>query len=184
MVKTVLDRYRLDLNPRDFDPWLFRMAELLPPIHALDPAPFEVQAWQICDDLRELDVPAWSSKPHVWRELIDIVGGPWPPYQARFVHRDFQHYYVRWSHGRPTDVLDWASASMGPPELDHNHFGYNLLDFGFEVAERFRGIYREVTGEEPNPFWEALNFAPGRPRSEFERETLDRFAASLLARLE
>ena len=72
---------------------------------------------------------------------------------------------------------------MGPVELDHNHFRYNLLDFGFEVAERFSAIYGEVTGEDPNPFWEALNFAPGPPRSEFQRETLDRFAASLLAKL-
>jgi len=174
---------QLELKPGNLDLWLRRMAELLPPIHAIDPRPFHVQEWKIWDDLRKLDVPAWSSRPDVWRQLIDIVRGPWPSFRPRFVHRDFQHYNVLWSRGRPTSVLDWDSASMGPVELDHNHFRYNLLDFGFEVAERFSVIYREVTGEDPNPFWEALNFAPGPPRSAFQRETVDRFAASLLAKL-
>jgi len=174
---------QLELKPGNLDLWLRRMAGLLPPIHAIDPRPFHVQEWKIWDDLRKLDVPAWSSRPDVWRQLIDIVRGPWPSFRPRFVHRDFQHYNVLWSRGRPTSVLDWDSASMGPVELDHNHFRYNLLDFGFEVAERFSVIYREVTGEDPNPFWEALNFAPGPPRSAFQRETVDRFAASLLAKL-
>jgi hypothetical protein len=36
-------------------------------------------AWQIWDDLLKLDVPAWSSRPEVWRQLIDIVRGPSRP---------------------------------------------------------------------------------------------------------
>src|SRR5207245_2875348 len=44
----------LDLKPRDLETWLRRMAELLPPIHAIEPGPFRVQRWEIWDDLREM----------------------------------------------------------------------------------------------------------------------------------
>jgi aminoglycoside phosphotransferase (APT) family kinase protein len=174
----------LDLEPRDLGTWLRRMAELLPPIHAVDPGPFHVQRWEIWDDLRAMSPPAWSARRRDWERLIEIVRGPWPDHEPRFVHRDFQHYNVLWSRGRPTCVLDWINASMGPAELDLGHFRYNLLgDFGFEAAERFLVLYREVTGEEPHPFWEALNFAPSPPRTEAERVAFDTYVASLLAKL-
>jgi hypothetical protein len=40
-----------------------------------------------------------------------------------------------------------------------------------------------VTGEGPDPFWHALNFAPAPPRTETERDTFDTYVASLLAKL-
>jgi hypothetical protein len=40
-----------------------------------------------------------------------------------------------------------------------------------------------VTGEEPDPFWDALNFAPAPPRTETERDTFDTYVTSLLAKL-
>lgn len=174
----------LDLEPKDLEPWLRHMAELLPPIHAIEPGEFRVQPWKIWDDLRQSPVPEWSTRKAEWARLIEIVRGPWPDYTARFVHRDFQQYNVLWARGRPTCVVDWINASLGPVELDFDHFRYNLLgDFGFEVAERFRVVYRQVTGEEPDPFWEALNFVPSEPRSEAERSAVDDYVASLVARL-
>ncbi len=174
----------LDLKPRDLQPWLRQMAELLPPIHAIEPGAVRVQRWEIWDDLREMSPPAWSARKRDWERLIEIVRGPWPDHKSVFVHRDFQHYNVLWARGRPTGVLDWINASMGPAELDFSHFRYNLLgDFGFEVAERFLVYYRQVTGEEPHPFWEALNFAPAPPGTETERVILDTYVASLLAKL-
>lgn len=174
----------LELKPRELEPWLRRMAELLPPIHAVEPGSFHVQRWEIWDDLREMPAPAWSARKQDWVQLADIVRGSWPDYEPRFVHRDFQHYNVLWTRGRPTGVLDWINASMGPVELDFGHFRYNLLgDFGFDVAERFLVHYRQVTGEEPNPFWEALNFAPEAPGTESERIAFDTYVTSLLAKL-
>jgi aminoglycoside phosphotransferase (APT) family kinase protein len=174
----------LDLRPRDLESWLRRMAELLPPIHAIEPGPFPVQGWEIWDDLRKMSPPAWSARKRDWERLIEIVRGPWPDYKSRFVHRDFQHYNVLWARGRPTCLLDWINASMGPVELDFGHFRSNLLgDFGFDVAERFLVHYRQVTGEEPHPFWEALNFAPAPPRTETEKDTFDAYVGSLLAKL-
>jgi aminoglycoside phosphotransferase (APT) family kinase protein len=176
----------LDLHPKQLDLWLRRMAELLPPIHAIEPGSVHVQDWKVWheDDLRKTQPPEWSGRKRDWERLIDIVGGPWPAYAPRFVHRDFQHYNVLWSRGRPTGVLDWIDASMGPVELDFGHFRRNLVtDFGFDVAEQFLHHYREVTGEEPNPFWEALNLSPGWAKSDRERSDTDAYAASLLAKL-
>ena len=116
--------------------------------------------------------------------LIEIVRGPWPAYEPRFVHRDFEHYNVLWSRGRPTAVLDWVNASMGPVELDFGHFRRNLVaDFGFEVAERFLHLYREVVGAEPDPFWEALNLTPEWAKTEQQRRELDAYVGSLVAKI-
>lgn len=176
----------LDLEPKEVEPWLRRMAELLPPIHAIEPGPVHVQAWRVWDedDLRKIQPPEWSRRKQDWQRLIEIVNGPWPAYAPRFVHRDFQHYNVLWSRGRTTGLLDWIDASMGPVELDLGHFRHNLVgDFGFEVAEKFLHHYREVTGDEPNPFWEALNLSPGWAKSARQRSAFDAYAGSLLATL-
>jgi aminoglycoside phosphotransferase (APT) family kinase protein len=91
---------------------------------------------------------------------------------------------VLWSRGRTTGVLDWASASIGPAELDFGHFRYNLLgDFGFKVAERFLDVYRAVTGTEPDPFREALDFGPEWATNPQCAAEMDAYVGSLLARL-
>jgi aminoglycoside phosphotransferase (APT) family kinase protein len=160
------------------------VAELLPPIHAIDPGPTQVQDWAIWDDLRESQPPPWTQRRRDWERLIEMVRGPWPHHTPRFIHRDFQHYNVLWSRGQPTGIVDWISASMGPVELDFGHFRHNLLgDFGFEVAQRFLDLYRAVTGEEPNPFWEALTLSDEWAQSPKQRADLDAYVASLLAKL-
>ena len=171
------------LKPRNLDRWLRRMAELLPPIHAIDPGSTSVQEWRIWDDLRDTKPPEWSAHPDVWERLIQVVRRPWPKYSKRFVHRDFQHYNVLWQRGQPV-ALDWINASMGPVELDYGHFRHNLVvDFGFEVAERFHRHYREVVRVEPDPFWEALNLDPEWARTKIQRREMDSYARSLLAKL-
>lgn len=160
------------------------MAGLLPPIHALEPGPVPVQRWEIWDDLRVSRPPEWSRRRRDWERLIEIVRGPWPEYRASFVHRDFQHYNVLWVRGRPTALLDWINASMGPVELDFGHFRHNLVvDFGLEVAERFLRHYRDMVGEEPDPFWEALTVSHRWAGTERQRIEMDAYVASLVARL-
>jgi aminoglycoside phosphotransferase (APT) family kinase protein len=174
----------LDLKPKALDPWLHQMAELLPPIHAIDLGPVRVQEWEIWDDLRKSRPPDWTRRRRDWERLIEIVSGPWPRYRPRFVHRDFQHYNVLWSRGRPTGIVDWINASIGPVELDFAHFRHNLLgDFGFEVAERFLEHYREVTDEEPDPFWEALNLSHEWSETGQQRADMDAYVGSLVAKL-
>lgn len=177
---------RLELQPSNIDAWLHRMAELLPPIHALSPEPGLVHPWEIWDDLRGTQPPRWSRRPEAWRALIGIVEmRPWPEYQPTFVHRDFQQFNVLWWRGRPSGIVDWMNASLGPRELDFGHFRYNLRSaFGFAVADRFLRIYKSVTGHDPDPFWEALNLGP--PPSEPPEigiEDMDMYITSILVRL-
>lgn len=177
-------RGHLELIPRDLDRWLRHMAELLPPIHAIDPGSTPVQQWEIWDDIRNSAPPSWSRRKGEWKRLIEIANGRWPKYRPTFVHRDFQHYNVLWSRSRPSAVLDWINASMGPAELDFGHFRYNLLaELGFDAAERFRKVYCEVTGDEPDPFWEALNFGRHWTRAPRNRQDVDRYVSALVSRL-
>jgi len=174
----------LELRPRDLDLWLRRMAELLPAIHAVHPPAGVVSEWEMWDDLREAQPPVWSRNQSDWRQLIEIVQRPWPSYTPRFVHRDFQHYNVLWSRGRPTGVVDWLNASMGPVELDFSHFRHNLVfHFGYEAAERFARIYEVVTGERADPFWEALTLPVTWADSTARREASDAYASSLVMKL-
>ena len=161
------------------------MAELLPPINAIDPGDVSVPEWEVWDDMRRSRVPEWSRMPEVWRKLIELVHRPWPAYEPVFLHRDFQHYNVLWLRGRPSAVVDWMNICMGPVEMDLQQFRRNLLwEFGNEVAQRYLRIYREVTGIDPDPFWEALNF--GDAWTEVPPHMVDdydAYVASLLSRL-
>jgi len=177
-------RGHLELTPRDVELWLRRMAELLPPIHAVSTAGMFVSSWKLWEDLREAQPPEWTRNRNDWERLIEISRGPWPRYEPRFIHRDFQHYNVLWSHGRPTGVVDWLNASIGPIELDFAHFRHNLLhDFGFEAAERFAQLYQEITGEEPNPFWEALTLGPEWAKTPKQHAAMDSYVSSLVGQL-
>ncbi len=175
---------RLVLLPTNLDDWLRGMAELLPDIHTIDPGPTSVRQWEIWDDIRDTHPPPWTRRPLSWQALIEAARGPWPYYSPTFVHRDFQQYNVLWQRGRPSAVVDWMNASVGPRELDFNQLRYNLLsEFGFAVAQRFLHIYRQVTGHEPDPFWEALNFANLGPVTHAQIDEYDAYVQSLLARL-
>jgi aminoglycoside phosphotransferase (APT) family kinase protein len=175
---------RLVLRPKKLDDWLRKLAELLPPIHAIDLGAMPVRDWEIWDDIRDMRPPPWTRRPQSWQSLIEAARDPWPDYIPTFVHRDFQQYNVLWEGDRPSAVVDWMNASLGPRELDFNQLRYNLLgEFGFDVADRFLHIYRQVTGHDPNPFWEALNFASFGPVEKAEIDEYDAYVQALLVRL-
>lgn len=53
-----------------------------------------------------------------WAAAIDVIGKPAPPYEGRFLHRDFHPGNVlfdapppRPAGARITGVVDWAAAS-------------------------------------------------------------------------
>jgi aminoglycoside phosphotransferase (APT) family kinase protein len=86
-------------------------------------------------------------------------------------------------------IVDWTSASWGPPAVDVAHMRANLaMSFGIEAADRFLEAYRAVAAPYAHdPCWDlrvAVDFLPDlspEARPEFDR--LDDFVARALAAL-
>jgi len=130
------------------------MAEMLARIHALalDGKPFE--AWL---DRRQLSPPADASRADVWREAIALVADERVPTRTGFLHRDYQHFNLLWSHERLTGVVDWSEACIGPPEVDVGHCRLNLtVLFSADVADRFLAIYEAESGQRVDAWMEEV----------------------------
>jgi aminoglycoside phosphotransferase (APT) family kinase protein len=90
----------------------------------------------------------------VWAAAIDVIRKPAPPYEGRFLHRDFQPGNVLFdvppskpAGARITGVVDWAATSWGPADLDVAHCSVNLaLLYGPEWGLRFPEAYEEAGG--------------------------------------
>ncbi|MFE2678583.1 phosphotransferase family protein [Streptomyces hygroscopicus] len=128
------------------------LARQLVAIHALRPAerPRKYVALTTADTVvvpKGADTAAWAA-------AIDVIRGPAPPYEGRFLHRDFQPGNVlfdvppsRSAGARITGVVDWAAASWGPADLDVAHCSVNLaLLHGPAWGLRFAEAYEEAGG--------------------------------------
>ncbi|MFD8394626.1 phosphotransferase family protein [Streptomyces sp. NPDC059680] len=128
------------------------LARQLVAIHALRPAerPREYVALTTADAVvvpKGADVAAWAA-------AIDVIRKPAPPYEGRFLHRDFQPGNVLFDVPRPrlegariTGVVDWAATSWGPADLDVAHCSTNLaLLHGPAWGLRFPEAYEEADG--------------------------------------
>jgi aminoglycoside phosphotransferase (APT) family kinase protein len=89
-----------------------------------------------------------------WAAAIDVIRRPAPPYQGRFLHRDFHPGNVLFdvppskpAGARITGVVDWAATSWGPADLDVAHCSTNLaLLHGPVWGLRFAEAYEEAGG--------------------------------------
>ncbi|WP_433393108.1 phosphotransferase family protein [Micromonospora sp. KLBMP9576] len=128
------------------------LARQLVAIHALRPAvrPREYVALTTADTV----VTPKGADAAVWAAAIDVIRGPVPRYEGRFLHRDFQPGNVlfelppaRAAGVRITGVVDWAGASWGPADLDVAHCSTNLaLLHGPAWGLRFAQAYEEAGG--------------------------------------
>ena len=90
----------------------------------------------------------------VWAAAIEVIRRPAPPYEGRFLHRDYQPGNVLFDvspsspeGARITGVIDWAAASWGPADLDVAHCSVNLaLLHGPAWGLRFAEAYEEAGG--------------------------------------
>ena len=142
----------IDLTPADPGRWLGQIAVTAARIHD---APVEAPAFERWIDPAELAAPESSSDPALWQSVISVLlenaGSP----ETCFIHRDFQHFNFLWARGQLTGVVDWGSASAGPPAIDVGHCRLNLaVLFGAAWAEQFRLAYRAETGREVDPWWD------------------------------
>lgn len=90
----------------------------------------------------------------VWGAAINAIRRPAPPYEWRFLHRDFQPGNVLFdvppsspTRARITGVVDWSQPSRGPADLDVAHCCTNLaLLHGTAWGLRFAEAYEEAGG--------------------------------------
>ncbi len=128
------------------------LARQLVAIHAVRPAerPRKYVALTTADTVvipKGADTTAWAA-------AIDVISQPVPPYEGRFLHRDFQPGNVlfdvppgRSAGARITGVVDWAATSWGPADLDVSHCSVNLaLLHGPAWGLRFTEAYEEAGG--------------------------------------
>ncbi|MFJ9123834.1 phosphotransferase family protein [Streptomyces sp. NPDC102340] len=123
------------------------LARQLAAIHAVRPSeqPPKYEALTTADTV----VVPEGADADAWAAAIDVIRAPAPPYEGRFLHRDFHLGNVLFSASptRITGVVDWAGASWGPADLDVAHSCTNLaLLHGPEWGQRFADAYEEAGG--------------------------------------
>ena len=96
--------------------------------------------------------PRLGHSADAWRRAIEVVDGPAPSDERRFIHRDYHPGNVLWARGRVSGVIDWVNASIGAPEADVGHCRVNLAGrFGQPAADRFLDLYRAISGPRQLP---------------------------------
>ncbi|MCA1824311.1 MAG: aminoglycoside phosphotransferase family protein [Mycobacteriales bacterium] len=156
---------RVQVQPRDRDEWLRRMAALLRVVHAVNPV--------VAARYRRYNptgvLPAWANRPLWQRALERARRGPDERVTPRFIHRDFHPGNVLWQRGCVTGVVDWVQACVGPPQVDIGHCRTNIAAlFGIRAANVFLRAC-ESLGYRYEPYWDvvcSLDRLPGGPSAE------------------
>lgn len=135
------------LGDRGLEARLPLLARQLVAIHALRPVerPRTYGAWVTADAV----VPPPGADAGAWAVAADVIRGPAPRYEGRFLHRDFHPGNVLFdvSGARITGVVDWVENSWGPADLDVAHCSTNLaLLHGPSWGLRFAEAYEEAGG--------------------------------------
>ena len=170
---------RAPTRPEDMGGFLAQLAAALPAIHSVDPdrAARTVPPYRPYYSAEALRVPAWTHAPSAWKRAIELAAAPRPVEPAAFIHRDYHPGNTLWAGGKLTSIVDWTTASWGPPAVDVAHMRANLaMSFGVGAADEFLEVYRAVAaGYAHNPYWDlgvAVDFLPElspEPRPEFDR---------------
>ncbi|MDX3383339.1 aminoglycoside phosphotransferase family protein [Streptomyces niveiscabiei] len=122
------------------------LARQLVGIHALEPDE-RPPAYTTRTTAESVVIPPGADTA-TWAAAIDVIREPAPPYEGRFLHRDFHPGNVLFGVPlRITGVVDWATASWGPAGLDVARCATNLaLLHGPEWGRRFVEAYEEAGG--------------------------------------
>jgi aminoglycoside phosphotransferase (APT) family kinase protein len=148
---------RIEWEPTELDPFLRRLAEPLPAIHATAlPAGIRLPDYHRYEP-RLRRPPLWTSRPELWQRAIEVLDGSATVGERRFIHRDYHPGNVLWHRSKVIGVVDWVNAGIGPPWVDVAHCRVNLASqFGQPAAERFLDLYRECAGnrEDYDPYWD------------------------------
>jgi aminoglycoside phosphotransferase (APT) family kinase protein len=179
---------RLDWAPTAVEPWVDGLVAVLPALHAMtlpaghgigDFEPYPPERWQ---------APEWLRRPALWDRALDVFrAAPLDPGRA-LIHRDYHPGNVLWRGGKVSGVVDWQSASVGPPSVDVAWCRLNVLGrFGSEVGDRVVARWEEVSGRTYHPWAEVVLLVDVMGRSPApkrqERDDLERTLARRLSEL-
>jgi aminoglycoside phosphotransferase (APT) family kinase protein len=149
------------IDPTDRNAFARELAGVLPAIHRVDPATarLAVPRYRPYADPATLRPPAWTTRPELWERAVDVVAGPPPASRETFIHRDYHPGNTLWTDGRVSAVLDWTTASFGPPGIDLAHMQANLaMLYEVAMADAFLRSYEASAGLEArndhDPFWD------------------------------
>jgi hypothetical protein len=103
-------------------------------------------------DLAEAVVPAASRRPDLWQAALSIAGStPAAAAPAILIHRDYHAWNTLWVGDRLTGVVDWTSASWGPPAADLAHLRVDLVvDVSMAAAVLARQAFVAAGGDLTN----------------------------------
>ncbi|MEU9461686.1 alpha/beta fold hydrolase [Streptomyces sp. NPDC048312] len=159
---------RVRVDGDDLDRRLDLLAAQLVRVHGVVPAerPRTYQAWTSPERVRTPDGP-------LWERAVDVIRRDPPPYEGRFLHRDFHPGNVLFAGTGPelriTGVVDWVETSWGPADLDVAHCSTALAllhgpAYGLDFRDRYeaRGGHGLATGPD-HLYWrllDALHYCP------------------------
>ncbi len=86
-------------------------------------------------DLARPNIPPATRRPDLWQAALALADQAPPPdlAHATLLHRDYHAWNTLWVDGRLTGIVDWTSASWGPPAADLAHLRIDLA-VGVSVA--------------------------------------------------
>ena len=119
-----------------------------PPAGALSRLESEVPAYMPFGDLADATSPPASRRPDLWRAAIEEAARPGPAATGTLIHRDFHPGNTLWIGDRLTGVVDWTSASWGPPAADLAHLRVDLVHrVGPDEADVARDAFARAGGD-------------------------------------
>lgn len=147
---------RVTWGPDDLDGWLAELVDLATLVHATPVGPGEVQRFQPYAPATWAP-PPWFRHRAAWDAAIEVFHGPRLDPADVFLHRDLHPGNVLWRRGRVSGLVDWPSASIGPPSVDLVHCRTNVLvRLGVEAADRLEAVWAERTGRPIHPWVEVV----------------------------
>ena len=177
-------------GPDDLPEYLIQLAAALLSIHTVRGAT-TMPPYVPYSQPYTMVAPRHALRPELWEQAFAAVAGPSPGDAPCFIHRDYQPDNTLWAYGRLTGIVDWSTASYGPPAVDVAGMRLSLaLRYGKDVADSFLTAFRQVYGDhEHEPFWDlraVLDRLPERGDcmvSEAQVPLLEDYLAATLARL-
>ncbi|MGA5020038.1 phosphotransferase family protein [Streptomyces griseoincarnatus] len=140
------------LHDENADTRADELARLLVRVHRLPvPAPQRPRVYQAWASPDRVTPPAATRRPKLWRRAADVIRREPPPYEGRFLHRDFHPGNVLFTGPddapRISGVVDWVETSWGPADLDVAHCSTALaLLHGAQAGMDFRDRYTTAGG--------------------------------------